>query len=251
MGRQEVSLKDAVEFADNPETRCPCLLLLDTSGSMNGERIEALKAGLQTLHDDLVRDTVAARRIEVAIVTFNSQVRVVQDFVTVDKFQTPSLTASGETHMAAGIECALDMIEARKKTYRENHVSYYRPWVFMITDGQPEGEREEDVTRAANRLRTDEEAKRVAFFAVGVSGADVRRLSHIAVRTPLELEGLDFQGLFLWLSASMQAVSLSAPGDRVTLPPPGWIKRIAMFVVDNEMEIKAAVRVGKALIGLP
>lgn len=85
MGKQR-SLTDAVEFADNPETRCPCLLLLDMSSSMEGERLDAMKSGLQTLRDDLLRDNVAARRVELAIVTFNSDIRVLQDFVTVDKF---------------------------------------------------------------------------------------------------------------------------------------------------------------------
>jgi uncharacterized protein with von Willebrand factor type A (vWA) domain len=39
---------DASEFVDNPEPRCPCLLLLDTSASMAGRRINELNAGLET-----------------------------------------------------------------------------------------------------------------------------------------------------------------------------------------------------------
>lgn len=39
-------------FADNPEPRCPCLLLLDTSGSMHGEpmvfRFDAGDAGMRS-----------------------------------------------------------------------------------------------------------------------------------------------------------------------------------------------------------
>ena len=37
----ELSLADAVEFAENQEPRCPCVLLLDTSGSMEGRPIAA------------------------------------------------------------------------------------------------------------------------------------------------------------------------------------------------------------------
>jgi len=215
---------------------------------MEGHRIEALNAGLQTLHDNLLSDTVAARRIEIAIVTFDDHVRVVQEFVTVDKFHPPSLAASGSTHMAGGIERALNLIEARKETYRKSDIFYYRPWVFMITDGQPEGEPEEAVAKAVRRLRADEEGKRVAFFAVAVEGADMRRLRAMVVRTPLELEGLDFKGLFLWLSASMQSVSRSQAGDKVVLPPMGWIKRISLFVKENEDTIKAGIRIAKAVL---
>ena len=38
-------LEDMVEFVDNPEPRCPCVLLLDVSGSMTGSRIQALNNG--------------------------------------------------------------------------------------------------------------------------------------------------------------------------------------------------------------
>jgi len=245
----KVPLEDVVEIADNPEPRCPCVLLLDTSNSMAGDRLATLNAGMQTLRDDLVKDAVSARRVEVAVVTFSSQVLVVQDFVTVNKFHPPVLTASGNTHMAGGIERALNLIDARKKVYRRTGVTYYRPWVFMITDGQPEGESKAAVERAAQRLRAAEEAKAVAFFAVAVEGADMRRLSEIVVRTPLELEGLDFQGLFLWLSASMQSVSKSQPGDKVVLPPMGWIKRIALFIKENEDEIRTGIRITKAVLG--
>ena len=48
------------------------------------------------------------------MVTFDSQVKVVQDFVTADQFQPPTLSAQGATHMGSGIHKALDMIHARK-----------------------------------------------------------------------------------------------------------------------------------------
>ena len=215
-------LEEAVEFAENPEPRCPCVLLLDTSGSMKGAALDALNAGLQTYRDDLLKDALAAKRVEVAIVTFNSEVTVVQDFVTADQFDPPLLAAQGLTHMGAGIHKALDLIQARKAQYRANGVAYYRPWVFLITDGAPQGEADGVVEQAAQRLRDDETARRVAFFAVGVKDADMARLTDIVVRTPIKLEGLNFVEMFVWLSASMQRVSQSKPDDQVPLPPPGW-----------------------------
>ena len=65
-------LLESAEFADNPEPRCPCLLLVDTSGSMKGERIDSLNEGLRTFRRELLRDGLAARRVEVAVVTFDS-----------------------------------------------------------------------------------------------------------------------------------------------------------------------------------
>jgi len=244
----KTSFGDRIEFASNPEPRCPCVLLLDTSHSMAGERIEALSAGVETLAADIVKDAVASRRVELAVVTFGGEVRVARDFVGVSEFKPPVLEADGNTPMAAAIDRALHLIEDRKKRYKQIGVSYYRPWVFMITDGQPEGESEEAIARTAQRLHAAEDAQSVAFFAVAVEGANVKRLSQIVKRTPLELEGLNFGELFLWVSASMQSISSSQPGEHVKLPPIGWLKRIGIIIKENEGEIKAAVRIVRATI---
>lgn len=219
---EPLRLEEAVEFAENPEPRCPCILLLDTSGSMGGAPIEALNAGLQTFCEELNKDDLARKRVEVAIVSFDSQVKVIQDFVTADRFEAPILRAQGMTSMGTGIEQALDLIADRKFQYRNNGVTYYRPWVFLITDGEPQGESDDAVRRAVDRLRDDEMGKRVAFFAVGVENANMKRLSEISVRAPLKLHGLNFREMFVWLSASMQRVSNSKPDEQVPLPPPGW-----------------------------
>ena len=215
-------LEDAVEFAENPEPRCPCVLLLDTSGSMSGAAIAALNEGLRAFKDELVRDSLASRRVEVAVVTFDDRVSVVQDFVTADLFEPPVLTAQGQTQMGTGIHQALDMIQARKQQYRASGISYYRPWTFLITDGEPQGDPDGVVERARERIAREESDKHVAFFAVGVEGANMARLAQLVVRSPVKLVGLNFLEMFVWLSASMQAVSRSRAHDQVALPPPGW-----------------------------
>lgn len=215
-------LEDLVEFANNPEPRCACVLLLDTSGSMFGDPINALNEGLRTFKENLKQDSLAKKRIEVAIVTFDSNVNIVQDFVTAEQFQPPTLTAGGSTHTGSGINIALDMIQNRKSKYRANGISYYRPWVFMITDGEPT-ESDQIVAQGAQRIKEEEARKGVAFFAVGVEGANMSRLSQIVARTPLKLKGLNFQELFLWLSVSMQSISQSKTDEQVPLQSPaGW-----------------------------
>lgn len=217
-----IKIEEAVEFAENPEPRCPCILLLDTSGSMQGEPIQALNEGLQAFKNDLVKDQLASKRVEVAIITFNNIVEVIQDFITADKFEPPILTAQGQTFMGTAINRALDMIQERKQQYRNSGIAYYRPWVFMITDGEPQGEPPDIIERAAWRIRDDEINKRVAFFAVGVENANMERLQSIVVRKPVKLKGLNFTDMFVWLSRSTQAISHSNIDDQVALPPPGW-----------------------------
>jgi len=189
---------------------------------MQGAPIDALNQGLLSFKDELTKNSLASRRVEVSIVTFDSNINVVQDFVTADQFTPPILTAQGLTSMGAGIHKSLDLIQERKAQYRSNGVAYYRPWIFMITDGEPQGEPDEIVEQASQRVQSDESNKRVAFFSVGVENANIARLSQLTVRTPLKLNGLNFVEMFVWLSASMSAVSHSKVDEQVALPPIGW-----------------------------
>ena len=207
-----------VTFADNPEPRCPCLLLLDSSGSMSGKPIAELNAGLRAFKEELESDSLAVKRVEVAIVTFGP-VNVVNDFNTAQNFVIPTLDAGGDTPMGEAIKQGIDLIKKRKNEYKTNGISFYRPWIFLITDGAPTAE----WTRAASAIREGEAGKSFAFFAVGVQNADMNILKQISVREPLKLQGLKFRELFQWLSNSMKSVSRSNPGDKIQLTPPsGW-----------------------------
>jgi uncharacterized protein YegL len=203
------------EFALNPDPRCACVLLIDTSGSMNGAPINELNLGLQTFQRDLAEDSLASRRVEIAIVTFgDGGVAKIQDFVTADQFTPPELRTSGQTPMGEAIHLALDLVEARKHEYKQNGISYYQPWVLLITDGAPT----DDWQRAAQRVQSETSARRVTFFAVGVRNADMNVLTQITPRA-LKLDGLKFNELFVWLSQSQKKVSGSKPGDQTALAP--------------------------------
>jgi uncharacterized protein YegL len=215
---------DHIEFAENPDPRCPCVLLLDVSASMQGESIAALNEGLKAFQREVSGDTIAARRVEIAIVTFGSGAELTQDFITVDQFLPPELTARGQTFLGAGIEMALNALEQRKSAYRNSGVAYYRPWVFLITDGAPVGEPDELVEAARERLVAEQQNGKLVFFAVGTESADFPRLGTFTMpnRPPLQLKGVQFVELFEWLSKSQQAVAQSRPGEQVPLPPAGW-----------------------------
>ncbi len=215
----DLNLNDAIEFADNPEPRCPCVLVVDTSSSMRGERIEALHQGLETFKTALLNDKLAALRVDVAVVTFATKVRLAQPFRTADQFEVPELVAGGKTHIGAAITTALDLIEERKRSYLRNEIDYYRAWIFLLTDGAPHGETDEVVEAARERIRLEENSNSVCFFTIGFGDADVRRLANLSVREPIMLRGLNFEEIFLWVSKSVQLVALSGE-EQDSLPPP-------------------------------
>ena len=208
------------EFVENPENRCPVILLLDTSGSMSGQPIQELNRGLAAFKQDVQKDSQASVSVEVAMITFVPIVKLTQDFVTIDQFTPPTLEVGGVTPMGGAIEYALDFLENRKQTYKDNGILYYRPWVFLITDGAPT----DSWQSAAQRLREAEAQSRLSFFAVGVKDADMNILKQISPpeRPPVTLKGLDFRELFVWLSASVKRVSSGKVGQAVALPNMGW-----------------------------
>ncbi len=212
---------DGAEFIDNPEPRCPCLLILDVSGSMRGKPIRELNEGLTQFRDELFADALAAKRVEVGLVTFGP-VTVVNDFTGVQSCIAPELRDQGDTPMGRAIEEGLNMLRERKNSYRQNGISYYRPWVFLITDGGPT----DNWQNAAQAVKSGEAEKAFSFFAVGVEGANFEILSQISVRQPLVLKDMRFRDLFSWLSSSLSSVSQSNPGDAVPLSnpaaPDGW-----------------------------
>lgn len=219
-------IEDLVEFADNPEPRCACVLLLDVSSSMDGAPIAALNEGLKLFKEEVLKDDLASLRVEVGVIAFSHEVKRVSEFCTVDSFQPPTLTASGSTHTGAAVRDALRMIEERKATYKTAGVPYYRPWIMLITDGEPTGESDAFVDQVARELIDAQTSKRVAFFAIGVAGANMQKLQTFCTpqRGPAKLDGLKFGELFQWLSTSMSRVSQSQVTDaQIALPPPtGW-----------------------------
>ncbi len=215
---------DDVKPAENYSEKCLCVLVLDTSASMSGEPIAQLQEGISLLQQELAKDAVASERVEVCIVTFDAEVDCIQEPVRAELFQAPTFGhLGGSTRLVDGVREGIRQIDERKAYYKQNGIKYYRPWLMLITDGQPdEGQ---DIEGIEGEIADGIAQKKFLFYSIGVQGADFDVLKKISDKNtpPMELSGLKFQELFKWLSQSMTMVSRSKSEEAVTLPDAsGW-----------------------------
>jgi len=196
---------DNTNIAAPNEPHLACVLLLDTSGSMKGNPIDSLNKAINDFKEQTSMDELAQKRIDIAVIEFNSTVRVVQDFTPLPQFQPINLTANGLTSMGAGINLAIDKVKERNKFYDSMGTPCYKPWIFMITDGAPT----DDVSVAQQRIvNEDENKKKLKFWAIGVPGFNPRQLKSLTNRC-IALDKAEFSGIFNWLSESMVTISVS------------------------------------------
>lgn len=215
-----MSLIPDVALAENTSQRLPCVVVLDGSTSMaNGGAIDALNDGLRLLEQDLKADDVARQRVRILVLRVGApnDVEVVSDWADAIEFQAPEIEANGPTPLGAGVRRALDEIEAEKARYRDNGIPYNRPWLFVLTDGEPT---DLDWAVAAGECRAAEEAGQVSVFCIGVGDANLDKLARFSPRQPLRLKGLAFREFFLWLSRSARAGSKTTPSDSIQMATP-------------------------------
>jgi uncharacterized protein YegL len=203
------------------KSKIPVVLLLDTSSSMLGQRIDSLNAGIAAFKEEFEPNTNISQNLELAIVTCNSNRETFQGFVNMDNFIPVTLEAEGETKIGKGIDSALDNIENYQEYCQKNNFQYRKPLLLLIIGGSPT----DDWRNSAERVRQVVEANRLNFFVVGVKGADMTSLRQIAPpqTPPKTLDNFKFRELFQWLADYLKKVSSSEKGTRIRpLPTTEW-----------------------------
>lgn len=212
------------DLVNNPTSRVPVCLCLDVSGSMAGAPINELNSGVRSFYDTIKNDENALYSAEVSIVTFGgNQALCIADFASlVLQPDPPHLSASGKTPMGEAVNQALDLLEQRKKEYKDKGVDYYQPWLVLMTDGGPNGD-PAMLQCAIERTRDMVNSKKLTVFPIGIGDdADMNTLAMFSPqRSPLRLQGLKFKEFFEWLSKSVSQTSQSMPGESIKLDVEG------------------------------
>lgn len=208
-----------VALIDNSDERAPLVLVLDCSGSMLEEnKVGLLNEGLKTLETELKNDPITARCGRVLLISFggDNNVEIMGDWTDAMDFTPPSLMAGGLTPLGTAMKCALDEVESQKGQMRSAGVSYKRPIIMLLSDGEPT----DDWRQVAADCKSAEAAHKVNVMAIGIGDqANGEILGAFSSKGALNLSGLKFKELFIWLSRSIQAVSRATTGATVQLNP--------------------------------
>jgi uncharacterized protein YegL len=221
------------DLIDNPAARVPVCLVLDCSPSMTGETcygavveqtdpspIDELNDGVALFFDQVKEDEVARYSCEAAVVAFSAEAEVLLDFGSMERAVPPAVRVDlekvGGTSIGSAVNLALKLLDRRKGEYKDTGVDYFQPWMVLMTDGRPtDSTHLEAAAETARRVQQ----KKLHVFPLGIGrGADMSVLAMFSPATqPLRLKGLRFKDFFQWLSASVNEVSRSVPGENVQI----------------------------------
>lgn len=202
--------------------RLPVYLLLDTSGSMMGEPIEALKNGVQVMINSLRGNPQAIETAFLSIITFDSSARQIIPLTDLASFQMVDIQATGTTALGEGLKVLSRCIDTEVATTTSETKGDWKPLVFIMTDGIPT----DDWQSGLNEFRQKKVAFTVACAAGG--GADISILQQITENV-VHLDSSDSESItkfFKWVTASIGVSSskVEDSGKEVMglneLPPP-------------------------------
>ncbi len=201
--------------------RLPVYLLLDTSGSMRGEPIEAVNTGIRVMISALRQDPHALESVYASIITFDSEAHIVMPLTALDELQVPVITTpqSGPTHLGLALETLAHQVNAEIKQSSSEQKGDWAPYLFIMTDGKP-----------SDRLLFDQQCPQIRSIGFAniigcvagpkASKDDLKPLcDHIV--TLDTMDSASFTSLFKWVSAAISSGNRSmGTSSNIPLPPP-------------------------------
>ena len=200
--------------------RLPVYLVLDTSGSMNGAAIEAVKNGVQVMISSLRQNPQAIETAFISIITFDSSARQIVPLTDLASFQMVDIKASGTTALGEGLNLVATCIDREVAKTTAEQKGDWKPLVFIMTDGIPTDNWQNGLAEFKKR--------KVAFtVACGVTGADSNLLKQITENVVfIDNDMQSISKFFAWVTASIgvSSTKVEDSGKEVKglneLPPP-------------------------------
>ncbi len=201
--------------------RLPVYILIDTSGSMKGEPIEAVKVGLADMVATLRQDPYALDTVCISIITFNNEVKQILPLTPLADLQLPEINTpeSGPTNTGAALKMLCEMYDKEVIRGSKEKKGDWMPLLFVLTDGKPS-----DIMDYKNIIPV---VKSHAFTNIVACAAGPKaKTEHLKQLTDnvVSLDTMDsqtFRKFFEWVSMQVQTGGKSVgTTDEVALPEP-------------------------------
>ena len=206
---------DDSELANNPNPRLLICFVFDVSGSISGHKIDEINKGLKGLLDTILENQITRYSSDIAILTFGGTVKKILDFGDIENIKISNVSAGGLTPMGEAVLKALDMLEDREKQYGENAVYYWKPWLFIMSDGAATDDIEIAAKKTCNLIKNN----KLDLYSIPILPGTPDELNKFC-GTTISLKELKFEKFFEWLSQSIAGKSESTPGTEYKLPSP-------------------------------
>lgn len=202
--------------------RLPVYLLLDCSGSMYGEPIEAVKNGAQVLVSTLRQDPYALETAYLSIITFDSSAQQVSPLTELAAFQPPAIQASGCTALGEALALLARKADQEVTKTTSEQKGDWKPLVFIMTDGEPT----DDLNKGIAEFKKRKWGMVVACAAgAGANTETLKKITECVVSLDTA-DSATIKAFFKWVSASVSSGSMKveeAGAEATTLselPPP-------------------------------
>ncbi|MDR2762054.1 MAG: VWA domain-containing protein [Planctomycetaceae bacterium] len=200
--------------------RLPIYILLDTSGSMRGEPIEAVKTGLQALLSSLCRDPYALETVYLSIITFDREAKVLVPLTELDGFMLPNIETpeTSPTNLGEALRLLISQYDKEVIKTTSDQKGDWLPLTVIMTDGSPSD------TKLFNDMT--EELKKYHFARIVACAAGPKAKIEPLKKITSDVVSLDtmdsnsFAKFWQWVSTAVSHQSQTADATREELPPP-------------------------------
>lgn len=202
--------------------RTLCVLVVDTSISMEkNDAIGEVTRGLQLFEKELKADAIAKDRARVLVVRAGGDVSIARAWTDGTDFTAPNLSAGGRTPLGQAMRLALEQCEDQRARVEASGNTTTMPYIFLLSDGEPNDDGWEDVAEACRRA---ESAKKVVVLPFGTEDADLTSLRQFTNNNVFKLKDNSFAEFFSFVARTMRTVTHSKPGEKLQLQLPRTIE---------------------------